>query len=346
MSSLSFSFDGKSIFISGGCGSLGSSILARLLKTKARRIVIFDNDESKLAELSRRVPDPRVRYFVGDVRDLPRLTRGLEGCQVAFHCAALKIIPICEYNPTEPIKTNILGSQNFIEACLDTAPDIAVGVSTDKACSPLNLYGATKLCMERLFIATNRMKGDRKTIFTCVRYGNVLASAESVIPVWIEQAAKQKKITITDPEMTRFSITMDQAIDFIFNSMDHAKGSEIFVPKLRSYVVKDLAAAFLGSNPRGIRSELIGTRVGEKDHEVLINEHEMSYVLELPFGYVIRTPDGTQIDASKPSTLSGLSSYSSQTAARLTVAELSELLRKESLTLNESERQGRAETST
>jgi UDP-N-acetylglucosamine 4,6-dehydratase/5-epimerase len=343
---MSFPFDRKSIFISGGCGSLGSSILARLLKTEARRIVIFDNDESKLAELGRRVADSRVRYFVGDVRDLSRLTRALEGCQIAFHCAALKIIPICEYNPTEPIKTNILGSQNFIEACLDTVPDIAVGVSTDKACSPLNLYGATKLCMERLFIATNRMKGDRKTIFTCVRYGNVLGSAESVIPIWIDQAATQGKITITDPEMTRFSITMDQAIDFIFTSMNNAKGSEIFVPKLRSYTVKDLAAAFLGSNPGGIGMELIGTRIGEKDHEVLINEHEMSYVLELPFGYVIQTPDGTRLDATKPSTLSGLSSYSSETAARLTVGELSALLRKEGLTLNELGNRGRAETST
>ena len=343
---MSFPFDGKSIFISGGCGSLGSSILARLLKTGARRIVIFDNDESKLAELGRRVADSRVRYFVGDVRDLSRLTRALEGCQVAFHCAALKIIPICEYNPTEPIKTNILGSQNFIEACLDTVPDIAVGVSTDKACSPLNLYGATKLCMERLFIATNRMKGDRKTIFTCVRYGNVLGSAESVIPVWIEQAATQGKITITDPDMTRFSITMEQAIDFIFTSMNHAEGSEIFIPKLRSYAVRDLAAAFLGSNPRGIGMELIGTRIGEKDHEVLINEHEMSYVLEVPFGYVVRTPDGTRLDATKPSTLSGLSSYSSETAARLTVTELSALLKKEGLTLNELESLGRAETST
>jgi UDP-N-acetylglucosamine 4,6-dehydratase/UDP-glucose 4-epimerase len=341
---MSYSFDGKAIFISGGCGSLGSSILARLLKSPARRIVVFDNDESKLAELERWYSDRRIRFFVGDVRDRARLTRALEGCQVAFHCAALKIIPICEYNPTEPIKTNILGSQNFTDACLDTVPEIAVGVSTDKACSPLNLYGATKLCMERLFIATNRMKGDRKTIFTCVRYGNVFGSAESVIPVWRQQAAATGKITVTDPEMTRFSITMDQAIDFIFTSMSHAKGSEIFVPKLKSYTVRDLSAAFLGSSQKQIAVEQIGTRVGEKDHEMLINEHEMAYVRELPFGYVISTLDGTQLEYPQPLTLQGLSSYSSETAPRLTIAELSALLANERLTLDRLGKQ-RAEAS-
>jgi UDP-N-acetylglucosamine 4,6-dehydratase len=306
--------------------------------------VIFDNDQSKLGELERRFDNRRVRYFVGDIRDLSRLTRAAEGCDVAFHCAALKIIPSCEYNPTEAIKTNILGSQNFIEACFDTVPEIAVGISTDKACSPLNLYGATKLCMERLFIAANRMKGDRKTIFTCVRYGNVFGSAESVVPVWIDQAASQEKITVTDPEMTRFSITLDQAIDFIFASMKLAKGSEIFVPRMKSYTVKDLAAAFLLATSKDIETEMKGARTGEKGHELLINEHELKLTGEVPFGYIISTPDMGQGPDSKCATLSGLTSYSSETAERLTKDELVDLLRKEGLVSIFKEKRTRAET--
>ncbi len=326
---MSYSFDNKSIFISGGCGSLGSAIVARLLRTKARRVVIFDNDQSKLAELERRFRDTRVRYFVGDVRDLRRLRHAVEGCEVAFHCAALKIIPSCEYNPTEAIKTNVLGSQNFIEACLDKVPEIAVGVSTDKACSPLNLYGATKLCMERLFIAANRYKGDRRTVFTCVRYGNVFGSAESVIPVWMEQAGDEGKITVTDPDMTRFSITMDQAIDFIFASMKYAVGSEIFVPRMKSYSVKDLAAAFLTAYAQKIVVETHGSRVGEKDHELLINEHEMKYAREFPFGFILGTHDTGENSQSRSF---GFTSYSSETAERLTRDELFALLRNEGLT--------------
>jgi FlaA1/EpsC-like NDP-sugar epimerase len=327
---LSYSFDNKSVFISGGCGSLGSALLARLLGTHARRIVVFDNDQSKLAELERRSgTDPRVRFFVGDVRDLARLRRGLEGCDVAFHCAALKIIPSCEYNPTEAIKTNVLGSQNFVEACLDTVPEIAVGISSDKACSPLNLYGATKLCTERLFIAANQYKGGRKTIFTCVRYGNVLGSAESVIPVWTEQATSQKRLAITNAEMTRFSITMDQALDFIFASIKQANGSEIFVPKLKSCTVRDLAEAFLLASSQDIPLEVVGRRVGEKDHELLINEHEMRFVREVPFGYVISAYETEQNSSKEVPSLAGFSSYSSETAGRLTKDELVGILKKE-----------------
>lgn len=341
----SYPFADKSVFISGGCGSLGAALAARLLRTKARRIVLFDTEQSKLAELERRLADGRVRYFVGDVRDLSRLRRAVEGCDVAFHCAALKIIPSCEYNPTETIKTNVLGSQNFIEACLDTVPEIAVGTSTDKACSPLNLYGATKLCMERLFIAANRFKGDRRTIFTCVRYGNVLGSAESVVPVWIEQAVTEGKITVTDPGMTRFSITMDEAIDFIFASVKHAAGSEIFVPKMKAYTLKDLAAAFLLANSLSIPMEAKGARAGEKDHELLINEHEMKFAREVPFGYIIGNDDMNELPDRESSGLSGLSSYSSETAERLTTDELIALLKKEGLLLRPEEKRAHAKAS-
>ena len=325
---LTYSFDGKSVFISGGAGSLGTALVQFLLKSKARRIVVFDNNQSKLSELERRLDDPRLRFFVGDVRDLKRLTRGIEGCEVAFHCAALKIIPSCEYNPADTIKTNVLGSQNFVEACLDTTPDICVGISTDKACLPLNLYGATKLCMERLFIAANRYKGSRKTTFTCVRYGNVLGSAESVIPVWNEQATTGK-IRITSPDMTRFTITMDQALDFIFNSMSNALGSEIFVPKLKSYTVRDLATAFLSMSSGKISVEEIGTRIGEKDHELLINEHEMKFAYELPFGYVILPPEQAPYpDAMK---ITKLTEYSSENVDHHTPEQLVQILKSENL---------------
>lgn len=324
---MSYSFDKKSIFISGGCGSLGSALVERLLRTKADRVVVFDNNQSKLSEMERQLPDSRLRFFVGDVRDESRLRHGLEGCDVAFHCAALKIIPSCEYNPMEAIKTNVLGSENFIEACLETVPEIAVGTSTDKACSPLNLYGATKLCMERLFIAANRYKGSRKTIFTCVRYGNVFGSAESVIPVWLEQAEKHGRITITDPEMTRFSITMNQALDFIFVSMNNARGSEVFIPKLKSYTVKDLASAFVSTYPKKVVMEVTRARIGEKNHETLINEHEIKFASELAFGYAIN-----QGDAQVPPPGVGMSvrgSYSSSGAERLTIEELVDLINKE-----------------
>jgi UDP-N-acetylglucosamine 4,6-dehydratase/UDP-glucose 4-epimerase len=328
---LSYSFDDKSVFISGGCGSLGSSVVARILKTEARRIVVYDNNQSGLVELERRYRDPRLRFFVGDVRDLPRLRRGLEGCDVAFHCAALKIVTSCEYNPMEAIKTNVLGSQNFVEACLDVVPEIAIGVSTDKACSPLNLYGATKLCMERLFIAANQYKGARKTVFSCVRYGNVLGSADSVIEVWIDEVKNEGKITVTDPEMTRFSIANQQAVDFIFESMKYARGSEIFIPKLKSYALKDLARAFVLAGSRNVPMEIKGLRVGEKDHELLINEHEMRFAYEAPFGYVLVQPTGDQRLHPEYTRVTGLSSYSSEIAERLTTEDLVALLRKEGL---------------
>jgi len=326
-----YSFNGKSIFISGGCGSLGTSLVSRLLLTEARRIIVFDTNQAKLAELERRQTDSRLRFFVGDVRDYSRIRRGLEGCDVAFHCAALKIIPSCEYNPFETIKTNVMGSQNFIEACLDTVPEIAVGVSTDKACSPLNLYGATKLCMERLFVAANRYKGSRKTIFTCVRYGNVLGSAESVIPVWLERVKNGQEIMMTNPDMTRFSITINQAVEFIFSSLSLARGSEIFIPKLKSYLVRDLAEAFASLLPKThIQTRVTGARVGEKDHELLINEHEIRAAYSTSHGYVICNGDEKDGFIYGP-ILTGLKRYSSEGAERMTVRELADLLRKEDL---------------
>lgn len=280
-------FKNKSILISGACGSLGSQLVSHLLRFETRRVVAFDINQSKLDGMERRIEDDRLRLFLGDVRDLRRLHRAIEGCDIIFHCAALKIIPSCEYNPTEAIATNIFGSQNMIESALETEPEIVMGISSDKACSPLNLYGATKLCMEKLFGAANLYKGKRRTIFSCARYGNVLASNDSVIQLWKEQMKREQCLSITNPKMTRFSITLDEAIDFVFRSTSKAAGGEVFVPKLRAYTTRDLADAFVQLSGRPISILETGERPGEKRDEVLINEHEMRLAFDDGTDYVI-----------------------------------------------------------
>jgi FlaA1/EpsC-like NDP-sugar epimerase len=281
--------------------------------------------------MERRFRDPRLRLFVGDVRDLQRLKLAMERCEIVFHCAALKMIPSCEYNPMEAIKTNIVGSQNVIEASLETVPEKVVAISSDKACAPLNLYGATKLCMERLVTAANFIKGDRKTIYFCVRYGNVLGSTESVIPVWKEQFEAGQPITITSDNMTRFSITMDEALDFIFESALLAKGGEIFVPKLRAYRMGDIAEAFERLVGKPLNTTEIGLRPGEKEHEYLTNQHEVRNTFDIGDKYVL-LPDQTTretfgleypFDHMKPV---DWQLYSSETVEKLTVEELKALL--------------------
>jgi FlaA1/EpsC-like NDP-sugar epimerase len=324
-------FDGKSVFVSGGCGSLGSSIVRRLLEGGTRRVVGFDINQSGLSQIERRLRDPRLRLFVGDVRDLSRLRLAMDGCEIVFHCGALKIIPSCEYNPMEAIKTNIIGSENIIEASLDTLPEKVVAISSDKACAPLNLYGATKLCMERLVTAANLMKGGRKTVYFCVRYGNVLGSAESVIPVWREQIEAGEPITITSENTTRFSITMNEAVDFIFRSVTMARGGEIFVPKLRAYNTLDLAKAFEDSIGKPLQKSRIGLRPGEKEHEYLINQHEVRNTFDVGDAYVIVPEQATRdtfglrypFDRKRPV---DWQVYSSETAKKLTVGELKALL--------------------
>jgi UDP-N-acetylglucosamine 4,6-dehydratase/UDP-glucose 4-epimerase len=212
-------FDGKKVLITGGTGSLGQALTKRLLKTKVDTIRIFSRNESKQVTMQSKFLDERLRFFIGDVRDLSRLNRAMEGVDIVFHAAALKHVPIIEYNPFEAIKTNVIGSQNVIDACLHENVEVAVGVGTDKAVSPLNTYGATKLLMEKLFLTANNYLDIQRhrTKFVALRYGNVLGSSGSVVPRFIEQMKAKKKITITDPNMTRFSITMNEALDFILN---------------------------------------------------------------------------------------------------------------------------------
>ena len=288
-------FEGKKILITGGTGSLGSALTSRLLNEGVDTIRIFSRNENKQITMSSKFNDDRLRFLLGDIRDYPRLVRAMEDIDIVFHAAALKHVPVIEYNPFEAIKTNVIGSQNVIDACLEENVSKAVAIGTDKAVSPLNTYGATKLLMEKLFVtASNYLKKERhKTKFTALRYGNVLGSSGSVIPKFIHQIQNKEKVTITDPNMTRFSITMNEALDFILNATKIAKGSEIFVPKLRAYTINDVKNALFELLEK-TDEENIGIREGEKLNEILINSDEIRYTWEYENMYMILNPSVQQ----------------------------------------------------
>ena len=273
-------FENKKALITGGTGSLGTALAARLLKTDIDVVRIFSRDELKQSQMESYFNDERLRFLIGDVRDKERLEKAVEGIDIVIHTAALKQVPIIEYNPFEGIKTNVQGAQNLVEACLNKDVEFALAIGTDKAVSPLNTYGATKLLMERLFVSANYYKGDHKTKFSCVRYGNVLGSRGSIIPKFIEQIISGNKITVTDPNMTRFTITMDQALDLIFRVIKNGYGGDVHIPKLDAYRVGDIKDVLLDLMNSKNEEERIPVRIGEKLHEVLINEHEIRNTFE------------------------------------------------------------------
>lgn len=284
-------FEGKKVLITGGTGSLGQALTKRLLGLNVEIVRILSRNEHKQIEMESKFNDGRLRFFLGDVRDYDRLTRAFEDVDIVFHAAALKHVPKVEYNPFEAIKTNVIGSQNVIDASISQNVEKAICIGTDKAVSPLNTYGATKLLMEKLFVSANNYLNPQKhrTKFIALRYGNVMGSSGSVIPKFIEQIKTKQKLTITDLNMTRFSITMDEALDFILHATKIGEGSEIFVPKLKAYSIQDVKDALtdmLGSNGE----EIIGIRPGEKLHETLINFDEMRDSWELDEMYVILNP--------------------------------------------------------
>lgn len=326
-------FDGKKILITGGTGSLGQALTKRLLSENVDTLRIFSRNEHKQISMESKFHDERLRFFIGDVRDYDRLTRALEDIDIVFHAAALKHVPIIEYNPFEAIKTNVIGSQNVIDACLHENVEKAVCVGTDKAVSPLNTYGATKLLMEKLFVtASNYLNKKRhKTKFIALRYGNVLGSSGSVLPLFTEQIKTNKKITITDNQMTRFSITMNEALDFILESTNIGHGSEIFVPKLRAYVIEDLKNALFSLLDKA-DEEIIGIRPGEKLHETLINENELRNTFELDNKFVILKSDTMEndlglYDSIKKSALN--KTYSSDSVEKIPTKELIKIISKE-----------------
>ena len=284
-------FEGKKILITGGTGSLGQFLTKRLLKDDVDTIRILSRNEGKQIEMENIFDDSRLRFFLGDVRDEDRLVKATEDIDIVFHTAALKHVTKIEYNPFEGIKTNVMGSQNVINACTINNVEKVVCVSTDKAVSPLNTYGATKLLAEKLFVtANNYIDPDKhRTKFIALRYGNVVGSSGSVIPKFIQQLQNKRELTVTDLQMTRFSITMDEASDFILQATELGQGSEIFVPKLKAYSLLDVKTA-LNDIFGDYGTNKIGIQPGEKLHEILINKDEMRYAWDFKNMYVLTNP--------------------------------------------------------
>ena len=280
----------KNILITGGTGSLGKKLTKRLLSSwpQINRLVIFSRDEQKQFVMAQEFSNddyPCMRFFLGDVRDKERLTRAMEGIDVVIHTAAMKHVHLAEYNPDEAVKTNVIGAQNVIDSCLINNVQSVVALSTDKACAPINLYGATKLASDKLFVAANNIKGNRDIVFSVVRYGNVMGSNGSVIP-FFQKKSKEGILPITDEGMTRFNISLDGGVDMVFHAIEHSMGGEIFVPKIPSYRILDVAKAVAPD----CQIELIGIRPGEKLHEEMITASDSFNSWDLGAYYVILPP--------------------------------------------------------
>lgn len=278
---------GKSILITGGTGSLGKALTSHVLKKHPdiRRLVIFSRDEQKQFQMAQEFPSdeyPQIRYFIGDVRDKERLIRAFKGINYVIHAAAMKHVHLAEYNPDECIKTNVGGAQNVVHACLETGVERVVALSTDKACAPINLYGATKLTSDKLFIAANNIKGWNPIKFSVVRYGNVMGSNGSVIPFFMKKR-EQGVLPITDPEMTRFNISLQGGVDMVMHALENAWGGELFVPKIPSYKIMDVAEAIAPD----CEKKIVGIRPGEKLHEEMITPSDSFYTYDMGKYYAI-----------------------------------------------------------
>ncbi len=276
---------GKSILVTGGTGSFGQKFIQTLLaETEAARIIIFSRDELKQSQMEAQIPDPegRLRFFIGDVRDADRLARAFHGVDFVVHAAALKQVPLLEYNPSEAVRTNIYGTQNVIDAALKSGVKKAVLVSTDKAANPANLYGATKLCAERLVVASNAYAGAEGTKFSVVRYGNVIGSRGSIVKL-IEDQRKKGELLLTHEEMTRFWITLEQGVALVLRALEHMYGGEIFIPKIPSMRIKD----FMTAVAPDCQIRIVGIRPGEKLHEVLVTTEEARHTREYEHHYII-----------------------------------------------------------
>ncbi|TGV03851.1 UDP-N-acetylglucosamine 4,6-dehydratase (inverting) [Flavivirga rizhaonensis] len=280
--------NGKSILITGGTGSLGKALTSHILSKypETRRLIIYSRDEQKQFQMAQEFSSQRylqIRYFIGDVRDKERLERAFQGVDYVIHAAAMKHVHIAEYNPDECIKTNIGGAENVVNACFKTKVERVVALSTDKACAPINLYGATKLTSDKLFIAANNIKGENPIRFSVVRYGNVMGSNGSVIPFFINKKKKENILPITDPNMTRFNISLEGGVDMVMHALEHAWGGELFVPKIPSYKIMDVAEA-IGPN---CEKPIVGIRPGEKVHEEMITPSDSFYTYDLGKYYTI-----------------------------------------------------------
>jgi UDP-N-acetylglucosamine 4,6-dehydratase/5-epimerase len=326
-------FNQRSVLITGGTGSFGKAFVRTLLRCypSLKRIVIFSRDELKQFEMEQefdRLKYPSLRYFLGDIRDLDRLRRAMEGIDTVIHAAALKQVPAAEYNPFEFIKTNILGAQNLIEACLDSSVRDVVALSTDKAAAPINLYGATKLCSDKLFTAANNIRGHRDLRFSVVRYGNVMGSRGSVIPFFM-RLRSTGVLPITDAAMTRFNICLEDGIEMVMWALENAQGGEIFVPKIPSYLITDVAKAICPE----CTHQLVGIRPGEKIHEEMITQSDSFNTVDLGRYFAILPSAGDLTPESYAKHMGGKLvppgfAYNSGTNEHfLTVKELRQLMR-------------------
>ncbi|MEH6632282.1 MAG: UDP-N-acetylglucosamine 4,6-dehydratase (inverting) [Halopseudomonas aestusnigri] len=279
--------NGSSILVTGGTGSFGQKFVKLLLeKYSPKRVVVFSRDELKQYEMAQKINHPNLRYFIGDVRDEARLRRALNGIDIVIHAAALKQVPAAEYNPMECIKTNVLGAENIINASIDTGVKKVLALSTDKAVNPMNLYGATKLCSDKLFVAGNNLSPEGGTIFSVVRYGNVVGSRGSVIPFY-KEVMKTGKLPITDVRMTRFWLTLEEGAAFVEKSIELMRGGEVFIPKIPSMKITDLATAIAPE----CEHEIIGIRPGEKLHEIMVPSDEARNTREYNNFYIIQPAD-------------------------------------------------------
>lgn len=272
----------KVVLVTGGTGSFGKKFIKKALMLGVKKVIVFSRDELKQYEMKQEFQDERMRFFIGDVRDKDRLYRAFDGVDIVIHAAAMKHVDACEYNPFEAVKTNINGAQNIIEAAIDRGVEKVIALSTDKACSPVNLYGATKLASDKLFVAANAYVGEKKTRFSVVRYGNVVGSRGSVVP-FFKKVKETGILPITDERMTRFWITLEHGVQFVIENLERMQGGEIFVPKIPSMKVIDLAKAIAPE----CKIEVIGIRPGEKLHEAMITEDDARHTLEYDSFYTI-----------------------------------------------------------
>ncbi|MEM6664253.1 MAG: UDP-N-acetylglucosamine 4,6-dehydratase (inverting) [Pseudomonadota bacterium] len=325
--------NGRSILVTGGTGSFGKAFIRTVLERypNVERLVVFSRDELKQFEMQQDFPNhdwPQIRFFLGDVRDAPRLVRAMEGIDTVIHAAALKQVPAAEYNPMEAIKTNVLGGQNVIEAAFEQGVEHVVALSTDKAAAPINLYGATKLCSDKLFTAANNIRGKRPIRLSVVRYGNVMGSRGSVIPFFLDRRATGT-LPITDTAMTRFNISLGEGIDMVLWALENMQGGEIFVPKIPSYRITDVAEA-IGPD---CETPIVGIRPGEKIHEEMITASDSFNTVDLGHYYAILPTAGayaseSYIEMTGGSMVAAGFAYNSGTNEHfLTVAEIRDLIR-------------------
>ncbi len=281
-------FKNKSIFVTGGTGSFGKAFIAHIIKyyPNFKRLVVFSRDELKQFEMSKldKFKHPNIRMFLGDIRDKDRLERALEDIDIVVHAAALKQVPAAEYNPFEFIKTNVIGTQNLVEACIDKRVKKVIALSTDKASSPINLYGATKLCADKLILSANNIKGKKDISFSVVRYGNVTGSRGSVVPFFLKKNLKKEKLPLTHHDMTRFNISLKESIKLVLTAIKFGEGGEIFVPKLKSFYIRDLIEVI---TKKKNFYKIVGIRPGEKIHEELINNAEIKDTISCKDHYVV-----------------------------------------------------------